>query len=272
MLDSSESTTYGGKGSVLEPQWCVPLPFLYAKQSAAPMIASSQSPLDRGTECPLFSSTSRFLSSDKNTADNPSVCIKTSVQTGLGKELAGSGKRAEALLDSLGRYEKGLPIMSKLFSAGAAFLSLAITPVVGIAQTDSTQITITPTNSQKVIAGAPDRFTGSVRVQSLFDGKEPSRSSGGEVTFQPGARSAWHTHPLGQILIVTDGVGWVQQWGGPVQVIRKGDVVWIPAGVKHWHGATPTTTMTHIAFQEQLDGRAVDWLEKVTDEQYRLMK
>src|SRR6266478_2768760 len=109
MLDSSESTTYGGKGSVLEPQWCVPLPFLYAKQSAAPMIASSRSPLDRGTECPLFSSTSRFLSSDKNTADNPSVCIKTNVQTGLGKELAGSGKRPEAFLDSLGRYEKGLP-------------------------------------------------------------------------------------------------------------------------------------------------------------------
>jgi quercetin dioxygenase-like cupin family protein len=111
-----------------------------------------------------------------------------------------------------------------------------------------------------------------VRVQSLFDAKEPARSSGGQVTFRPGARSAWHTHPLGQILIVTDGVGWVQQWGGPVQVIRKGDVVWIPAGVKHWHGATPTTTMTHIALQEQLDGRAVDWLEKVTDEQYRLAK
>ena len=153
-----------------------------------------------------------------------------------------------------------------------ALLSLATMPVVEIAQSGSTQISITPTSSQKVIAGAPDRFTGTVRVQSLFDAKEPSRSSGGQVTLQPGARSAWHTHPLGQILIVTDGVGWVQQWGGPVQVIRKGDVVWIPAGVKHWHGATPTTTMTHIAFQEQLDGRAVDWLEKVTDEQYRLAK
>jgi quercetin dioxygenase-like cupin family protein len=117
----------------------------------------------------------------------------------------------------------------------------------------STRITITPTSSQKVIAGAPDRFTGSVRVQSLFDAKEPARSSGGQVTFQAGARSAWHTHPLGQVLIVTEGVGWIQQWGGPVQVIRKGDVVWIPAGVKHWHGATPTSAMTHIAFQEQLD-------------------
>ena len=113
---------------------------------------------------------------------------------------------------------------------------------------------------------------GSVRVQSLFDARKPARSSGGQVTFQPGARSAWHTHPLGQILIVTDGVGWVQQWGAPVQVIRKGDVVRIPAGVKHWHGATPTTTMTHIAIQETLDSRAVDWLEKVTDEQYRLRK
>jgi len=90
------------------------------------------------------------------------------------------------------------------------------------------------------------------------------------VTFQPGARSAWHTHPLGQILIVTDGVGWIQQWGGPVQVIRKGDVVWTPPGIKHWHGATPTTTMTHIAVQESLNGVAVNWLEQVTNEQYQL--
>jgi quercetin dioxygenase-like cupin family protein len=162
--------------------------------------------------------------------------------------------------------------MRKLFSASAALLSLATMPAVGIAQSGSKQISIARTSSQKVIAGAPDRFTGSVRVQFLFDANEPARSSGGQVRFQPGARSAWHTHPVGQILIVTDGVGWVQQWGGPVQVIREGDVVWIPAGVKHWHGATPTTTMTHIAFQEQLDGTAVNWLEKVTDEQYRLMK
>ena len=162
--------------------------------------------------------------------------------------------------------------MRKLFLTCAALLSLATMPVVGIAQTGSTQITITPTSSQKIITGAPDRFTGSVRVQTLFDAKKPARSTGGQVTFQPGARSAWHTHPLGQILIVTNGIGWVQQWGGPVQVIRKGDVVWIPAGVKHWHGATPTTTMTHLAFQEQRDGKVVDWLEKVTADQYRLAK
>jgi quercetin dioxygenase-like cupin family protein len=162
--------------------------------------------------------------------------------------------------------------MRNLFSTRAALLSLAIVSVVGIAQTGSTQITITPTTSQKVITGAPDRFTGSVRVQSLFDAKEPARSSGGQVTFQAGARSAWHTHPLGQVLIVTEGVGWIQQWGGPVQPIRKGDVVWIPPGVKHWHGATPTSRMTHIAFQEQLNGTTVNWLEKVTDEQYRPTK
>jgi quercetin dioxygenase-like cupin family protein len=157
--------------------------------------------------------------------------------------------------------------MSNLIAASVLLLASALA-----ARTTAAQITITPANSQKVISGAPDRFTGSVRVQSLFDAKEPSRSSGGQVTFRPGARSDWHTHPLGQILIVTDGEGWIQQWGGPVQVMRKGDVVWIPPGVKHWHGATPTTSITHIAFQEQLDGVAVHWMEKVTDEQYQLNK
>jgi quercetin dioxygenase-like cupin family protein len=149
------------------------------------------------------------------------------------------------------------------------FLPLAAIAIAGIAPTGSTQIRITPAESQTVITGAPDRFTGSVRVQSLFDAKAPGRTTGGQVTFQAGARSAWHTHPLGQVLIVTEGEGWIQEWGGPVQVMRKGDVVVIPAGVKHWHGATPTSAMTHIAVQEQVDGAAVHWLEKVTDEQYR---
>jgi quercetin dioxygenase-like cupin family protein len=162
--------------------------------------------------------------------------------------------------------------MSNSMATSALLLASLLVPVTLAAQTTAGQITITPANSQRVISGAPDRFTGSVRVRSLFDAKEPSGSSGGQVTFQPGARSNWHTHPLGQLLIVTDGEGWIQRWGGPVQVIRKGDVIWIPAGVKHWHGATPTTTMTHIAFQEQLDGVAVNWLEKVTDEQYQLKK
>jgi quercetin dioxygenase-like cupin family protein len=157
-------------------------------------------------------------------------------------------------------------------SAGALALASQLAGSAAVTRTSSSsaQITITPAAAQNVVIGAPDRFTGSVRVQSLFDPKDQTRSSGGRVTFQPGARSAWHTHPLGQVLIVTDGVGWIQQWGGRIQVIRKGDVVWIPAGVKHWHGATPTSAMTHIAFQESVNGSAVNWLEKVTDEQYRL--
>jgi 4-carboxymuconolactone decarboxylase len=106
-------------------------------------------------------------------------------------------------------------------------------------------------------------------VDPLFSPHDPSRTSGGLVTFEPGARSAWHTHPFGQILIVTAGAGRVQNWGGPIQEIRPGDVVWIPAGVKHWHGAAPTTGMTHIAIQENLDGKAVEWLEKVSDDQYK---
>jgi quercetin dioxygenase-like cupin family protein len=118
-----------------------------------------------------------------------------------------------------------------------AFTGACLLPLgFALAQTSPTdphcgQITVTPPVSQKVIAGSPNRFTGSVRVRSLFDAKSPAPSTGGEVTFQPGARSAWHTHPLGQVLIVTDGVGWVQQWGSPVQVMNKGDVVWIPPGV-----------------------------------------
>jgi quercetin dioxygenase-like cupin family protein len=133
----------------------------------------------------------------------------------------------------------------------------------------SSSIKITRSDSLQPKKASADYFTGAVQVQELFPADDPSRTSGGKVTFEPGARSAWHTHPLGQILIVTDGTGWVQQWGGPIQEIRKGDVVRIPAGVKHWHGATPTTAMTHIAIQEQLNGKAVEWMEKVSDEQYR---
>jgi quercetin dioxygenase-like cupin family protein len=154
----------------------------------------------------------------------------------------------------------------------AVTLAIATVSASAFAQSGKTTISITPAASQKVITGAPERFTGSVRVQSLFDPQEPTRSSGGQVTFQPGARSAWHTHPLGQVLIVTEGEGWVQEWGGPVQVMRKGDVVWIPPNVKHWHGATPTSSVTHIALQEQVNGVAVVWLEKVSDAQYRIDK
>jgi 4-carboxymuconolactone decarboxylase len=116
--------------------------------------------------------------------------------------------------------------------------------------------------------GAPANFTGHAQVEQLFAAHDPSRITGGIVTFQPGARSAWHTHPLGQILIVTAGIGLVQQWGAPVHAMKAGDVVWIPAGVKHWHGAAPSSTVTHMAIQEMVDGKNVDWMEPVTDEQY----
>lgn len=116
--------------------------------------------------------------------------------------------------------------------------------------------------------GPADYFTGNVRIDPLFGAAEPARASGAYVTFEPGARSAWHTHPLGQVLIVTSGVGWTQCWGEPIVEIRAGDVIRCPPGHKHWHGATPTTAMTHIAIQEAVDGKVVDWMEKVTDEAY----
>ena len=116
--------------------------------------------------------------------------------------------------------------------------------------------------------GPSDWFTGTVRIDPLFNPFDGERVQGGSVTFEPGARTAWHTHPLGQTLVVTAGVGRVRRWGGPIEEIRPGDVVWIPPGEKHWHGAAPTTAMTHIAIQEMKDGKAVDWLEHVTDEHY----
>jgi quercetin dioxygenase-like cupin family protein len=127
---------------------------------------------------------------------------------------------------------------------------------------DSRSINITRSGSQQPIKGPAEHFTGSVQVEPLFPVHDPS-------PFSPGARSAWHTHPLSQALIVTEGTGWIQQWAGPIEEIRKGDVIWTPAGVKHWHGARPDTAMTHIAVQEQLSGKAVEWMERVTDEQYR---
>jgi quercetin dioxygenase-like cupin family protein len=116
--------------------------------------------------------------------------------------------------------------------------------------------------------GPTDWFTGTVRIDALFDASEPGRVSGASVTFEPGGRTAWHTHPLGQTLIVTSGCGWAQRWGGAIEEIRPGDVVSFSPGEKHWHGATATTAMTHIAIQEKLDGKPVDWLEQVSDEQY----
>ena len=131
------------------------------------------------------------------------------------------------------------------------------------------EIEITRNGSQPSAKGSADWFTGTTRIDPLFQAKESARAAAANVTFEPGARTAWHTHPLGQTLIVTSGLGWAQREGGPVQEIRPGDVVWFPPGLKHWHGATPTTAMSHLAIQEHLNGKVVDWMEKVSDDQYR---
>lgn len=122
--------------------------------------------------------------------------------------------------------------------------------------------------SQPSGEGSAEWFTGRVRVDRLIEAPEPARVSGASVTFEPGARTAWHTHPLGQTLIVIAGCGRAQRWGGPIEEIRPGDVVWISPNEKHWHGAAPTTAMTHIAIVEKLEGKSADWMEKVSDEQY----
>ncbi|MBB3021540.1 quercetin dioxygenase-like cupin family protein [Microvirga lupini] len=123
--------------------------------------------------------------------------------------------------------------------------------------------------SQASATGPANWFTGTVRIDPLFSPPDPARVAGALVTFEPGARTAWHTHPLGQTLIVMTGLGLVQREGGPIEEIRPGDVVWFDPDEKHWHGASPATAMTHIAIQESLDGKAVDWMEHVTDKQYR---
>ena len=123
--------------------------------------------------------------------------------------------------------------------------------------------------SQPSEKGLADHFTGSVRIDPLFKAHDPARTVGVSVTFEPGARTTWHSHPLGQTLIVTAGCGRAQSWGGPIEEIRPGNVVWAQPGEKHWHGAAPTTAMTHIAIQEQLNGKSVEWMEKVSDEQYQ---
>jgi quercetin dioxygenase-like cupin family protein len=128
---------------------------------------------------------------------------------------------------------------------------------------------ITRSGSQASAKGPAEYFTGTVRIDAPFAGEDPARVGGATVTFEPGARTAWHTHPLGQTLIVTSGLGWAQREGGPIEEIGPGDIVWFAPGEKHWHGASPSTAMTHIAIAEKMDGSPVDWLEKVADEQYQ---
>src|SRR5687767_2096555 len=151
----------------------------------------------------------------------------------------------------------------------ASLLLVAWAGVAPAADRPAASQTVSVSGSRSAVKGPAEHFTGDVRVDSLFAPKDTAPFSGAYVTFEPGARSAWHTHPAGQHLIITSGVGWTQEWGGPVVEIRSGDVVWCPPGLKHWHGATPTTAMTHIALTGTASGKNVEWLEKVSDEQYR---
>ena len=153
----------------------------------------------------------------------------------------------------------------KLIAAAIIVLSIGASTAFAA---ESPEIAVTRLGSQPSETGAEKNFTGAVRVDSRFQAAAPARVGGGIVTFEPGARTAWHKHPLGQTLIVTAGVGQVQAWGEPIQEIRPGDVVWIPPEVKHWHGASPVIGMSHIAISERLDGKGVEWLEKVSDAQY----
>jgi 4-carboxymuconolactone decarboxylase len=151
-------------------------------------------------------------------------------------------------------------------------IAISLCAVASVAQAQSPKdegaIQIVRSGARPALQAPAEHFTGSVRVDPLFQAIPPARASGSLVTFEPGARTAWHSHPLGQILIVTAGTGRVQRWGDPVEEIHQGDVVWIPPGQKHWHGAAPSSSMAHIGIVEQLDGKAVDWMEKVSDTQY----
>lgn len=147
------------------------------------------------------------------------------------------------------------------------FAAMALPFGAALAQSNQ-EVVVQHAGAQKPAAGPAQNFTGKVEVTGRFQGTAPARIGGGTVSFDAGARTAWHTHPLGQTLIVTQGVGRVQHWGGEIQEIMPGDVVWIPPGVKHWHGASPASGMTHIAISESLDGKTVDWMELVSDQQY----
>ena len=162
---------------------------------------------------------------------------------------------------------KTLAVLSLL-----SFLLCSVAAQAATEKQEGASQTITPNGAQPSIKGPVEHFTGAVRIDPLFPATSQLPASGAYVTFEPGARSDWHTHPLGQTLIVTSGFGLTQAWGGPIRELRPGDVVWCPPGVKHWHGASPTTPMTHIALTGMLDGKNVEWMEKVTDEQYSTYK
>jgi len=160
-------------------------------------------------------------------------------------------------------------ISRRSFLMTGAATAAALAALAAPTRSKESRMEIKQIGSRPSGKGPAEWFTGAVRIDPLFEAPDPARVAGASVTFEPGARTAWHTHPLGQTLVVTAGVGWAQREGGPVEEIRPGDVVWFAPGEKHWHGATPTLAMTHLAVQERQDGRAVDWMEHVTDAQYR---
>jgi quercetin dioxygenase-like cupin family protein len=162
---------------------------------------------------------------------------------------------------------KPFPTIALCLAASQTALPAAAEPSTATAPSTVAQ-QITRAGTQPSVAGPSDYFTGQVRVDPVWPADENINASGALVTFEPGARSAWHTHPAGQRLVVVSGVGLAQEWGKPVQEIHPGDVVWCPPGVKHWHGATPTTAMTHLAVTGTTDGKNVTWMEKVNDDQY----
>jgi quercetin dioxygenase-like cupin family protein len=180
---------------------------------------------------------------------------------------------------AIGLSACGVPVVSFVAGNISAFASTQVSKSSAAELTKQTKtpdqkktkniLEIKRNGSQPSTRGRREWFTGDVRIDQPFEANEPARIFGATVTFEPGARTAWHTHPLGQTLFVTFGLGWAQLEGGPVEEIRPGDVVWIAPGEKHWHGATPTTPMTHIAVVEKLNGKTADWLEKVSEEQYR---
>lgn len=187
------------------------------------------------------------------------------------RKLGNGNLEASATIQRIERTK--MKLLTATVMSLSVFALTCLEPLAGqasaFAQTkDSQTITITRSGTQPSQQGPAENFTGSVRIDPLFQAKEPSRMYGGSVTFEPGARTAWHSHPLGQILIVTEGIGLVQRWGDPLEEIRPGDVVRIPPGQKHWHGAAPNSSMTHIAIAEQIDNATTGWMEKVSDAQY----
>src|SRR4051812_42832675 len=171
-------------------------------------------------------------------------------------------KSVRASTGSRASFARSIP-MKQFLSAAILLALLAPAPVY------AQKMEVSPNGSRAAAAAAPENFTGPVIVEPLFGAKENLAATGGQVVFAPGARSAWHTHPAGQMLIVTSGTGWVQEEGGPKREIKAGDVIWTPPGVKHWHGATATTSMTHIAITGMVGGKNVEWREPVTEAQYR---